>query len=170
MEELIKELKMAIENKLYFISMNTALLIPDICSALQSSNGQTTGKKYANWFNEYLGEKYNDILLGSDIWKLRCASLHQGKYNSEFDSFDKIIFQPSGNMVMHRFRMTDIGGIKGTAILLNIEIFITDIMTAYEEWILNMKENPFYEKNLKQSFKYNPLGVSPYVVGTPIIA
>mgnify|MGYP000045588277 CR=1 FL=1 len=169
MEELIKELKLSIENKLYFTSINTALIIPDICSALQSSNGRTNGKKYSNWFNEFVSDKYTNILYGSDVYKLRCASLHQGKFNYDYDNYDRILFQPSIGGTIHNCIFENNGGIIEKALILNIETFINDIIIGYSVWLEKMKLNPFYEINLKQSFKYNPLGVKPYIVGIPII-
>jgi hypothetical protein len=170
MEELIKELKISLENKLYVTSINTALIIPDICSALQSSNGRTNGKKYSNWFNDFVGEKYVGTLLGSDVYKLRCASLHQGKFNYEYDNYDRVLFQPTINGIIHNCISENNGGITEKALILNIETFINDIIKGYSNWTIKMKENPFYETNLKQSFKYNPSGVKPHVVGVPIIA
>ena len=163
MEELIKELKIALDNKLYITAINTCLIIPDICSALQSSNGRTNGKKYSNWYNTYVSFKYKNNLRGTEVYKLRCASVHQGKYNENYENYEKIIFQPSGQIIMNNC-------IANNCLILNIEIFVKDFINSYYEWKIEMKENPFYEKNIKQSFKYNPLGVSPYVVGTPIIA
>jgi hypothetical protein len=171
MEELIKELKIALDNKLYITAINTALIIPDICSALQSSNGRTNGKKYSNWFNEFVSEKYSENLYGSDVYKLRCASLHQGKFNYDYDNYDRILFQPTTiNVIMHNCISANNGGITEKALILNIEIFINDIIVGHSNWLSKMKDNPFYEMNLKQSFKYNPLGVKPHVVGIPIIA
>ena len=128
MEALIKELKIAIENKLYLTAINTALIIPDICSALQSPNGKTNGQNYSKCFNDFVGDKYVDFILGSDVYKLRCASLHQGKFNYDYENFDKILFQPSGNMVIHQVKSSNCGETQGTLILLKIETFISDII------------------------------------------
>lgn len=35
-----KELEVAHENGLYILSLNTALIIPDVCGALESENGK----------------------------------------------------------------------------------------------------------------------------------
>ncbi len=165
MEELIKELKIALNNKLYVTSINTCLLIPDICSALQSSNGRTNGKKYSNWFNTFVSDKYKDTLKGTDVYKLRCASVHQGKYNEDYQDFEKIIFQPtsSNNIVIHR-------GLLNNCLVLNIETFVNDLIESYYIWLELMLENPFYAENIKKSFCFHPLGVRPYIVGIPIIA
>ncbi len=58
MEILINELKSCLANGMYLTAINTSLIIPDICSALESENGETTGAKYKNWFNTYVSNKY----------------------------------------------------------------------------------------------------------------
>ncbi|WP_417860437.1 hypothetical protein, partial [Winogradskyella sediminis] len=104
-------------------------------------------------------------LKGTDINKLRCASVHQGKFNEEYKDFEKIIFQPTtqNNIVIHRGRINN-------CLVMNIETFVNDFIDSYYDWTEEMKENPFYEKNLKKSFGHHPLGIKPYVVGVPIIA
>jgi len=84
MENLINELKSALDNGLYQIALNTALIIPDISSAVESENGQTNGTKYKEWFDKYVAPKYNGNVSGEDVYKIRCASLHQGKLNHDY--------------------------------------------------------------------------------------
>ena len=171
MNELINELKICLDNKLYISALNTALLIPDICSALQSSNGRTDGKKYSNWFNDYVSEKYNGNLQGSDVYKIRCATLHQGTFNSDYKLFNLIVFQPTSQTgVFHNLISAFNGGDNRVALMLNLETFINDIIIGLGEWTIKMKENPFYEKNLKQSFKFCSSGLSPHFAGIPLFA
>lgn len=150
MQILIYELKKATENNLWFVAINIALTIPDICSALEYENGQTDGVKYKNWINTYLVKKYNNFITGNDIWKLRCASLHQGKFNHDYPKFSKIIFQvpfDGDNGGMHN-------NIIGNTLQLNAKIFITDIIESYGEWLLFNKENNFVKNNLEKSFSF----------------
>jgi len=171
MDELIKELNTLISNKLYITALNTALIVPDICSALQSSNGKTNGKKYANWFNTYVSDKYNGNIYGSDIYKIRCASLHQGHFNSEYDYYDIVIFQPTTTgIVLHNSISSNNGGKIETALIINIELFIDDIIQGVNQWLLIINENPFYNKNRTKSFSYHPNGLSPHFLGIPVLA
>jgi hypothetical protein len=164
MEELIKELKIALDNKLYITAINTALIIPDICSALQSENGETKGSKYENWFNKYVSDKYYNMLNGNDVWKLRCASLHQGTLNKGYKSFEKIIFQiPTNNGFFVHCNMLN------NCLSLDIDTFVNDILNGYKSWILDMENNENYKSNINSSFKYHSKGLSPYI-NIPIIA
>lgn len=150
MQILIYELKKATENNLWFLAINIALTVPDICSALESENGQTDGDKYRNWVNKYLVHKYNGFITGDDIWKLRCASLHQGKFNHDNPRFNKVIFQVPFNGNSGGMHNNIIGG----TLQLNAMIFVTDIINSYEEWLINNKENSFIQTNLEKSFSF----------------
>lgn len=148
MKILVSELKQAVENNLWFVAINIALTIPDICSALESENGQTVSKKYIKWVDTYLVHKYNNFITGEDIWKLRCASLHQGKFNHDNPRFSKILFQIpfNGNSGgMHN-------NILGGTLQLNAMIFVNDIINSYEKWLITNKENNFISTNLEKSF------------------
>ena len=56
MEELINQIKIALDNNLYYLSLQATLSLPDICASLQSKDGKTT---------EYYDEKnmkYGEIV------------------------------------------------------------------------------------------------------------
>ncbi len=165
MENLIYELETALDNGAYIISLNIALTVPDICAALQSESGKTTGKKYSNWFNKYVAHQYNDFINGEDIYKIRCAALHQGKLNNDNNpKFRKIIFQiptPNGN-IFHN-------NILGDSINLNIEIFIRDIIKGFEQWRKEHEGNPIVDKNQKESINFYPNGLKGYMIGMPLM-
>ena len=164
MEILIEELKKCIEEEMFFTALNTSLIIPDICSALQSENGQTNGTKYKNWFDTYCAEKYDGNVSGEDIYKIRCALLHQGKLNHDNPNFERILFQVPTNrgFVLHN------NTING-ALNLNLKIFIEDIISGYELWHTEQKENVDVIKNKNKSIQYYPNGLPPYIVGLPLI-
>lgn len=167
MDILMKDLEKAIEHKLYLAALNIALTIPDICSALQSSNGKTDGTKYKNWFNTYCGDFYNNFIDGNDIYEIRCSILHQGKSSHDNTSrrHKRILFQipTPTNIVLHNNIIND-------AYNVNIEVFIGDIIKGFNKWYSQEKENINVIKNLEKTVKYYPQGISPYIVGVPLIS
>ena len=163
MELLINELEFCLSNKMFIVSLNIALTIPDICSALQSENGCTTGKKYANWVDKYISPKYNQSITGDDVYKLRCASLHQGKFNHDFPKFEKIIFIIPSNNYLHRLTINN-------SYALDVFTFITDIIEGYKEWKKDNSLNENVTKNSIESFTFHPKGLSPYIIGLPLFA
>lgn len=149
MDNLIYELEIALENGAYLMSLNTALIIPDVCAALQSQNGKTNGKKYAAWFNEYLGDEYGPLVTGEDIYKIRCAVLHQGKLNNDnFLNYDRIAFQlpDKNNNVFHR-------NVSGGFLNLHINVFIRDLIAGYKEWAIATEGDENVKRNYEQAIK-----------------
>jgi hypothetical protein len=155
MERLILELEQALKNQFYFLSLNSALVIPDICSALESSDGKTSGQKYKKWFETYCGKEYDSYLIGDDIYKIRCASLHQGKLNHDNSNFEKIIFQvpDNRNNTAHLVKINN-------SLIISLEIFIKDIIDGYNIWYAKVKNDPQYIKNLENSFKVANQGLN----------
>jgi hypothetical protein len=85
MSPLVNEVQQAIsaENLLAASALNLAL--PDICGSIDTPKEQV-GCRYRCWWNHYCRErfKFGDsprCLAGREVYKLRCAYLHQG-YNS----------------------------------------------------------------------------------------
>lgn len=163
MEALINELKTSISNESYYSALINALIVPDICSALQSDDGQTNGAKYKNWFNKYCANKYNGFVKGDDIYKIRCALLHQGKLNHDNPNYERILFQiPFNGMVFHN-------NIMNNAINLNLDIFVKDIIDGYYDWKEEHGTDDIVLTNLKHSINIYPNGFAPYIVGVPLI-
>ena len=103
--KLIKEINFALDNDLYFVALNTALTLPDICGKAEYPNisDSTPGKRYKKWYQEYIGQYekpndnvYNDgmpYLDDNTVYQLRCSLLHQGNPNvgKEKTGIDKFI-------------------------------------------------------------------------------
>lgn len=147
MERLIEELRAMLNLGLHLSAINLALIIPDICGALESENGEATGQKYREWVDTYLAPAYAGNVQGADIYKLRCASLHQGRLNHANRRYEKIVFQtPLRGFVLHNNIINDI-------LQLNSSIFVNDIISGYETWLLANNNNQHLAVNLSESFQ-----------------
>ncbi len=89
MEDLLNEIERGLDAKVYQLSLNLALCIPDICAALESDDGQTNRTKYKRWYETYVGDKLR--LSASDCYYFRCSFLHQGSTEHERSNFKKNI-------------------------------------------------------------------------------
>ena len=147
MQLLVNELALLIKNGVWVTALNTSLLIPDICCSLENKDGRTDGKRYKNWVNRYFSKRYQGLLQGEDIYKLRCASLHQGKLNHDDLKNVRLLFQIPGGKQIHHCNLNVIQGQK--IIELNIGIFCYDIVESYNEWVRSNKDNPIISENLK---------------------
>ena len=89
--QLIKEINLALDNNLYLVALNTALTLPDICGRAEYPDLGNTAR-YKKWCSENIGQyeinpdnKKRGIdmpYLSADIvYDLRCSLLHQGTPN-----------------------------------------------------------------------------------------
>jgi hypothetical protein len=58
MEMILSDIERALTARLYYVAITTALTLPDICAALESPDGTTSGPKYKAWYNLHLGPIY----------------------------------------------------------------------------------------------------------------
>ena len=165
MEDLLSQIKFALNSNLYYLALYTTLTLPDICSALSSEDGQTTGKKYADWYNKYTKGKCSSNLDGFACYKFRCSSLHQGTTQDNRTGYSRVLFlEPiNKNMVLHDNVFND-------ALNIDLNIFCLSMIEAVEEWQYQMRDNPNFIKNYKTFMRRYPNGLSPYVVGVPVIS
>ncbi len=149
---LILDLRNCLSQRLFFAAINISLTIPDICSALESDDGSTDRHKYKRWVDNYFPKEYNHFIDASDIYKLRCASLHQGKFNHNNPKYSNIFFQVSNDSIFHC-------QIIGGSLILNTEIFVSDMIESRKKWLEANKSNPIIQENYQKSFRYYPDGL-----------
>jgi hypothetical protein len=163
MKDIIKQIKIANENKLYYLALWTTLTLPDICAALESEDGKTKKDKYIKWVNKYLTPKYNGNLDGETCYYFRCSILHQGYTNHEKNRYSKIIFlEPNNSYKFHNNIINDVLNI-------DIEIFCNDVCESVEEWLEKNKNNEIVKKNLEKMIKRHPHGLTGYIEGILVI-
>ncbi len=56
--------------------LHLVVVLPDVCAALESSDGETTSHRYRDWCVRYLPQT---VLLPEDRYEMRCVLLHQGR-------------------------------------------------------------------------------------------
>lgn len=163
MDVLINELKILVANSAYYSSLINALIVPDICAALQSENGKTSGAKYEAWFDHYCTSKHEHAYFnGKEIYKIRCALLHQGKLTHDNPSFNKIIFKIPSNGNMHN-------NLVDGALILDLRVFVEDIISGYEEWKIEHFNTEHVISNLQKTVNYYPNGWGMSIIGVPVI-
>lgn len=83
--EMIKEIRIALQHELYIIALAAALTLPDICGQAEYPQ-EKVHSRYTKWLEAYVESRkfsgYQKCLIAglsaNDIYKLRCALLHQG--------------------------------------------------------------------------------------------
>ena len=149
---------------IYYAALVTALTVPEICAALESEGGWGGHQKYKNWYQDYLGSKYPD-LTPDDCYALRCSVLHQGKLGRPNMQYSRVIFTVPNrqNNVFHNNLIND-------ALNLDMTMFCNDIIDAAQAWYEAKKDDTFVVANLPNLVRDRPNGLSPYMVGMPLIA
>ena len=126
METITREIERALSAGLYYLALISTLSLPDICAALESSNGETSGAKYQAWYATWL-TTYPEI-TGNDLYSLRCGVVHQGRLGHPKSQYSRILFTlPSTRAYLHQNIIND-------ALNLDLETFCRDMIEAVLRW------------------------------------
>src|SRR5262245_40511298 len=58
MREYLDQVRRVAETDLYYVTLQSALVIPDMCAGLEAENGRSTPELYRAWFDEHVADKY----------------------------------------------------------------------------------------------------------------
>ena len=163
MQVLLDQLRAIANAGLYYAALFPALALPDICGALESSDGIATGSKYAAWFDQNLGSKYAGFLSGKDCYLFRCSLLHQGRARPHGGTYTRILFLEPGPVLMHKVVIND-------ALNIDVKTFCNDMAAAVEAWLPKASADPQFAANLAQFVTRYPNGLPPYIIGVPVVA
>ena len=156
MDHFIESINICLRNKNYYAALTLVLTIPDICSSIEHS--ESGGKKYADWFDVYVGAKYKteysedllrtvrehlseddykslscgSSLLGSDCYALRCSLLHQGISEISHQRAREVLNKI--NFIEPNPAINIHKSIKNNVLNVHIDIFCEDIIEAYHNW------------------------------------
>lgn len=165
--ELLDQIEGAARRGDYFLALFGALTLPSICGALESRDGNDTGKKYANWFDKWVGPKYQSRLNGDQCYSFRCAMLHQARSIHPKLGYDRVLFlEPTfatkAGVVLHN-------NVIDGALNLDVGIFCRDVVDAVRVWLPKVENTPEFKRNFEKAFKRYGAGFPPYIVGVPVI-
>ena len=167
MGTLINEIMEALKNRLLYAALLLALTLPDICAALESQDGRSTPGRYKAWFNTWLRKKYEGQLDAQDMYRLRCAVAHQGRFEHPGMKYERVFFtlRPNG-MFFHK---NELPGIRKDGLNLDIVFFCKDVVESVEAWFAQKEGDPQVQENLTRLVQFHPKGLSPYLEGVPAI-
>lgn len=165
MKYFLDQIQKALELDLYYLALFTSLIIPDICGAIDSVNGEANRFKYINWFDKYVAQKYSGFFTGEDCWHLRCSMLHQGSSQHPKIEYSRIIFvEPSDTKnILHNNILDD-------ALNIYVIIFCMDIISGSLVWLQQIEGTELYKRNYNKFLRRYPNGLLPYISGIPVIS
>ncbi len=89
--------------KCYWALLHLVLVLPDVCAAMETDNGETKGELYKQWCAKYLSDH---LIQSNDWYQMRCRVLHQGitQDTNQRSQYTNVAFsQPSEHgMRVHR--------------------------------------------------------------------
>jgi hypothetical protein len=171
MHTLILQTRKALDCELYYLALFTALAIPDIAGALEANDGRANGKRYASWYEAWVRPRLRESrgrenpLTGEQCYGFRCAMLHQGRSQRVGDQYSHIMFVEPGHP-NYRVHYCVIGG---KALLIQLDEFVSEVLRGCELWLEHVQSTEPFETNYAAFARLHPRGLSPYVVGVPVV-
>lgn len=161
-DQLIHEIRAALKAGAYTLALQGTLACIDICAALSSADGRTTGSHFRTWFDAHLSRSYGQ-LSAIDAYKLRCGLLHQGRAST--DQYEAIVFTlPDGRgNVFHN-------NIINNALNLDLMTFCADVLDAASAWWESARHEEPVASNARHLVRVRAAGLAPYIVGVPVLA
>lgn len=161
MDDLINDIETAARQGLWIVALTSALALPDMCAAVGSENGRTTGAKYKNWVEKYLQPKY-PRLNPEELYQMRNSLLHQG--TSGTDAYSRLLFvHPAARLHVHN-------ALIGDALVLDLPTFCSDVISSVRTWQDEVSQTAAYQANIQSVIRWHPDGVEPYMVGAPVLS
>ncbi|TWU04314.1 hypothetical protein [Stieleria varia] len=164
MNELLNQIEMSCDSGQLYLALFSTLTLPDICGAISSDNGFSTGRQYKIWFDEYVAPKYDGMFNGSNCYAFRCAALHQGKAEHKDLGYCRIIFlAPLENRtcIMHK-------NVLNNALNLDLVTFCKDVVAGVRYWMKEQSDCANFQNNMASFLKRHEGGLLPYVNGADV--
>ena len=141
------EMEKCEQHKCYWALLHLVVILPDICGALESSNGEAKPKWYKKWCDRYL----SDNTISSDEWyEMRCILLHQGRTVAKRGKYHSYSFgQPtSKGTIIHRITRTA-PGVQN--LHLDVGKMKREVVNAMKKWFrfLEKDADPLTSKHVQ---------------------
>lgn len=172
LEIVLEDIERALQAQLWYMALAVTLSIPDICSLLQrdeQTDGWPKEEKYVRWFDTFMGPKYG-FFSGQDCYRVRGGVLHKGRFGHPKAKYDRVLFGVPGGRRIRELLSENNGGIMETALHLDLVTFCQEMIDCARSWYIMMKDDPNVKANMPYLVRFRPYGVSPHIVGVPIIA
>jgi hypothetical protein len=170
MRDLLNQMMACIQAGTYHPALITAMVIPDICAALDSDTGFTTDNAMRDWFNAYAKPLFYVKIDGNTAYYLRNGVVHQGRLQHPAikKTYESIIFiEPFSGM--YHLATHQVSPQAGTVLIVDLKQYCQSIKDAALLWLSKVEHTDLYKKNYEQFFKSKQGGVAPHIVGVNVI-
>jgi len=163
MKAILDEIRLACEQRLFYLAVMLCLALPDICAALEDPKGETNEKRYRAWADKWLADQYGRFLPSQDMYRLRCGVLHQGRMGHPGLKYKRLAFSIGVGFLADRNFLPSRR--QPEVLNLNAQIFCYNVCSSVRKWEQAQKNNPIVQVNLSRLVQYHPNGLSPYIDG-----
>lgn len=174
MKLILEEIKRALDARLFYLAVSTAIALPDICAALEQPDGRTTSHLYKKFYDTWLRAPNYLNLPSDDMYLLRCGIIHQGIAGHEDMRPTRVIFtvpnppEIAAPFAAHNFTIA--GRNIPPHFCLDAVRFCEGMIIGISKWYEAKKDDPFVASNISNLVQYRPNGLPPYIAGFPVIA
>lgn len=167
MRDFLDQIEAAVRARLYYLALFACLALPDICAAMESTDGEATKQRYLDWFDRWLPQYSKNQMVqlsGLDCYLFRCSLLHQGSAQHPKSSYSRILFVEPGatTNIFHMNRLND-------ALNIDANVFCLDMLAAARRWLQSVASSSNYQQNVSRFITRYPTGLAPYIGGLPVI-
>lgn len=158
-EVYFQEIDRCAKAKCYWSLLHLLVVLPDICAALESDDGEADDGRYRNWCKRYFpGDK---MFTSEDRYAIRCALLHQGRTLTDRGQYGSFSFgQPmETGGIFHRI-VTDFGPDGKRNLTLDVSKLAGETVQAIHQW-LTVLQQPENARCLENVRRYLPLLAKP---------
>lgn len=184
MRTLVDQLERSLSSGNYFLSLFTALSLPDIAGALDSANGEASRKKYAQWYEKWVRPRCREKVVaempeqsrayvpadlnpldGDACYQFRCSLIHQGTTSHRKSPFSRIMFIEPGatSNIVHYGQMND-------ALWIDLRLFCGEVIAGVRLWLDESEDQEPFLTNYKNFVRRHERGLAPYISGVPVIS
>ena len=130
-----EEMDRCVRQGCYWALLHLSIVLPDICAALESEDGEGKPNKFKNWCKRYLADKF---MSPSDWYALRCALLHHGRTTSEEGRYRSFSLSSplAGGVRLHKVAVP-----SEENITLDMGKVADEIRESIEHWLRDL-QNP----------------------------
>jgi hypothetical protein len=177
MDDLLQQVLISVEARLYFLALAGTLIVPDIAGAVDQP-GAGVGTRYRAWFTRWVADHFpvfshvlpdgsvRSLLTAEDCYQFRCSLLHQAVMPGpgQHTAWTRLIFveTPPGSAI-HYNLLED-------AIQFDVRVFCQSMVQGARDWIAEPGHSPEWNSRFEGLIRRHPNGLAPYVVGLPVIA
>ncbi len=153
-EVYFQEIVRCAKAKCYWSVLHLLVVLPDICAALESDDGEAADGRYRNWCKRYFPR--DKTFTPGDRYAIRCALLHQGRTvpsRGQYGSYSFVQPTETGE-VPHRI-VTDFGG-GHKNFTLDVSKMAKETTKAMQRWFRDL-ERQKNARHLGNVRRYLPL-------------